>query len=331
MNEADLVDGHGGRIDAMSRAFPQAPLPWLDLSTGINPLAYPFPDLPRDVWTRLPTAALRQSCEAAMATAFACNPAACRAVAGTELAIRHLPALLGSRTVAVRAPSYADHATSWRKAGARVLTMTDPLTATGEADAVVVVNPNNPDGHRWSVEQLDAARRELEGRGGWLIVDEAYAELDPARSVAGLAGAGGLIVLRSFGKFFGLAGIRLGAVLAPPEFLQRLHEMLGEWDVSGPALAAGTRVYGDTGWQDDMRRRLADEARDLVAVLRGAGLDDIGGTDLFRYVRVGSAPALWRQLAERGIAVRRFAEDAHHLRIGLPGSAETLDRLAEAL
>lgn len=331
MSQEDLIAGHGGQIDAMAHAFHDAPLPWIDLSTGINPFPYSVPDLSADAWTRLPTASLRQACEAAMATAFGCRIDSCRAVAGTEVAIRQLPAVLGSERVAVRAPSYADHAMSWRAAGAQVVTLPDPLDAVGRVDVVVIVDPNNPDGRRWPRERIESARAELAARGGWLIIDEAYADLDPSRSMAPCAGDAGLIVLRSFGKFFGLAGVRLGAVLAPTALLAALSESLGGWDVSGPALSIGSKAYGDTHWQEDMRSRLARAAGDLSAVLQNSGLEDIGGTHLFRYVRSRDAVACWRRLAEQGIAVRRFAGDNHHLRIGLPVDERARGRLAEAL
>ena len=331
MTDADLVFGHGGRIDAMARAFPEAPLPWVDLSTGINPFSYPVPEMPVDAWARLPGEAARASCETAMAGAFGCDPAFCRAVAGTEIAIRQLPSILHAKMVAVRAPSYADHAHSWRSAGAKVLSVSDPLELVEEADVVVLVNPNNPDGNCWPVERIEHARARLAARGGWLIVDEAYADLDPSKSVAPFAGREGLIVLRSFGKFYGLAGLRLGAVLAAPNILRRMGERLGGWDVSGPALAIGAAAYADRDWQATTRGHLARQMEATRAMLASSVLEDRGGTDLFRFVRTSDATILWRQLAQHGVAVRRFAGDDHHLRIGLPADAAALARLAQAL
>ena len=331
MSDPDLVSGHGGRIDAMARAFPDAPLPWIDLSTGINPAPYPLPQIPTDAWTRLPGEVARASCENAMAGAFGCDPAYCRAVAGTEVAIRQLPSILRAKTVAVRAPSYADHAHSWRSDGASVVTGLDPLELVEEADVLVLVNPNNPDGHCWPVERIEHARARLAKRGGWLIVDEAYADLDPSKSVAPFAGRQALIVLRSFGKFYGLAGLRLGAVLALPDVLREIGERLGGWDVSGPALAIGKSAYANVEWQAATRKHLVLRMHKLRTLIASAGLNDRGGTDLFRFVQASDAPALWRKLARHGIAVRRFAGDDHHLRIGLPADAAQFDRLAEAL
>ena len=196
---------------------------------------------------------------------------------------------------------------------------------------MVLVNPNNPDGHCWPVERIEHARARLAKRGGWLIVDEAYADLDPSKSVAPFAGRRGLIVLRSFGKFSGLAGLRLGAVLAPPDVLREVGEGLGGWDVSGPALAIGKAAYGNRQWQVATREYLALRMHELRTLIASSDLNDRGGTDLFRFVQASDATARWRQLARHGIAVRRFVEDDHHLRVGLPADAAQLDRLAEAL
>ncbi|MEM7781092.1 MAG: threonine-phosphate decarboxylase CobD [Pseudomonadota bacterium] len=322
--------GHGGQIDAMATAFPDAPLPWIDLSTGINPFAYPLPPIPTEAWARLPTAADRERCEAAMAAAFGCERAHCRAVPGTELVIRQLPRILKVKRVALRGRSYADHIESWRAAGAKVISVDDPLEHVGAVDAVVLVNPNNPDGKRWSLDRIEATRAKLASRGGWVIVDEAYADLDPALSMAAMAGREGLIILRSFGKFFGLAGIRLGAVLAAPSTLSDLADQLGEWDVSGPAQSLGASAYADLEWQNATRLKLRTARDDLSKLLASAGIEEVGGTDLFRFVRVRDAAALWEALASKGIAVRRFHSDDHHLRIGLPDT-DGLCRLAEAL
>lgn len=325
-----VLQGHGGQIDAMASAFPNAPQPWIDLSTGINPFPYPLPPISQDAWTRLPTAADREECEGAMAAAFGCDRASCRAVPGTELLIRQLPAILGAKRVVLRARSYADHGESWRAAGADVKAVDDPLGHVENADAVVLVNPNNPDGARWPVEKIEGARAALARRGGWLILDEAYADLDPTLSASMMAGRAGLVILRSFGKFFGLAGVRLGAVLGPPAILSSLADKLGGWDVSGPALSIGAHAYADLDWQKATRVKLRVARRDLTGLMETVGMRQLGGTDLFRFVRVPNAETAWEILANKGIAVRRFPGDHQHLRIGLP-DPDALIRLGEAL
>lgn len=322
---------HGGALDRVAIRFPSAPLPWIDLSTGINPWSWPVDRVDPDPFHRLPTHGDMKRCRTAMAKAFAAPASALTLVPGTEIAIRLLPHALAARRVAVLSPSYGDHAETWSAAGTELVSTADPLGHVDDADIVVLCNPNNPDGRCFDVGALSNARERLARRGGWLIVDEAYADLDPARSLAPLAGSPGLVVLRSTGKFFGLPGLRLGAVLGPPTLAAALECLLGVWRVSGPALAIGTRAYADIEWQESMRRQLTAARARLDALLEAGGERVAGGTDLFRYVEVNDAHATWRKLCEHGIYTRRFDWARSHLRIGLPGTPEAEARLASAL
>ena len=305
---------HGGALDRMQAAYPNAPTPWVDLSTGINPWPYPVGALPPEAWQHLPTAAAMQACRAAMARAIGAPEASLLLAPGSELLIRLLPTVIAPRTVAVASPTYGDHARAWRASGAEVIETTDPLAEAGKVDALVLCNPNNPTGMVLERSQMGQALTRQAARNGWLIVDEAYADLCPALSLAPLAGAGNLIILRSFGKFYGLAGLRLGV-----------------WPVSGPALAIGAQAYADLAWQDATRDQLAAARRRLDKILLDSGLWIVGGTDLFRLARTDNARQLWHQLAEAGLYVRRFDYAPDLLRIGLPANTEAEHRLAAAL
>jgi cobalamin biosynthesis protein CobC len=322
---------HGGALDRMQAAYPYAPTPWIDLSTGINPWPYPVGALPPSAWEHLPTAAAMQACRAAMARAIGAPEASLLLAPGSELLIRLLPTVIAPRTVALASPTYGDHARAWRASGADVTETADPLAEAGKVDALVLCNPNNPTGTVLERSQLGQALTRQVARNGWLIVDEAYADLVPALSLAPLAGAGNLIILRSFGKFYGLAGLRLGALLGPPALLEAMSQRLGVWPVSGPALAIGTQAYSDGLWQAETRDRLAATRRRLDKILLDTGLWLIGGTDLFRLVKTEKAPQLWHRLAEAGIYVRRFDYAPDLLRIGLPADAAAEHRLAAAL
>ncbi len=325
---------HGGALDRLRHQFPDAPQPWLDLSTGINPWPYPHTDCPRSVFEHLPRQEDFAVCREAMAHAFNAPIDNLLIAPGSELLIRLLPTVLRLRSVAVLAPGYGDHGKAWRAAGAAVTDRASPLDRAldsgTDTDAVVLCNPNNPDGQLFDPDVLDALRARLARRGGWLIVDEAYADLKPALSCAPLAGSDGLIVLRSFGKFYGLAGLRLGALLAPSAILRAMAVRLGVWPVSGPALAIGARAYSDCAWQLQTRQQLPTAATALDAALRKAGHPACGGTALFRYLRCPDALALWERLARSGVYTRRFAWSREHLRIGLPDSDAALARLAAA-
>lgn len=233
---------HGGALDSMRRRFPEAPEPWIDLSTGINPWPWPVPASHYSGLNRLPGAAELASCEAAMAAAFGAPRETVLAAPGSEMLIRLLPTVLQPRRVAILAPSYGDHAQVWKQVDCELVESRDPL-ADAAADAVVICNPNNPDGRRFERTELTEALSRLTARGGWLIVDEAFADLEPGLSIAPLAGSGNLLALRSIGKFFGLAGLRLGALLAPPDIRRAMADRLGSYFRAG-AIRRRRRLSG---------------------------------------------------------------------------------------
>jgi cobalamin biosynthetic protein CobC len=240
------------------------------------------------------------------------------AVPGTEVAIRLLPSLLPREKVAVLSPTYGSYAAAWPDADLNSLVPADATIA-------VVVNPNNPDGRIIPPAALPRAR--------WLIVDEAFGDVVPEASVipSMKAEAGrDTIVLRSLGKFYGLAGLRLGFVAGSPVMAQRLSDRLGDWPVSGPAIAIGAAVLADNAWRDAMRAQLKTEAAALRALLTEHHLAIVGGTDLFVLAETDHAPALHGALARLGVWTRAFADHRRWLRFGLPGAAN-LDRLASAL
>lgn len=316
--------GHGGRLGAARAAWPDAPTPWLDLSTGINPRPYPAPNLAPETWSRLPDPESLRALETVAAGTFGVeDPARVVAAAGSEALIRLLPRLLAARRVAISARTYGGHAEAWRAAGAEIV---DP--GDRSADLRVLVNPDNPTGRALPPDQM------VEMTDKPLLVDEAFVEVDPTLSVAPLAGAPGherLIVLRSFGKFHGLAGARLGFLVAEPDLTARVRQALGDWPVSGPAIAAGLAAYADAAWAVQTRQRLIEDTVQLDRLLRGAGFEIAGGTPLFRLARAPDAPRRFEALARAGILTRPFAWDETLIRFGLPGPEPDWLRLADAL
>jgi cobalamin biosynthesis protein CobC len=296
---------------------------WLDLSTGINRRPWPVPSLPPSVWHDLPPAAATRAAEAA-ARALWGAPGAL-AVPGAQWAIEALPRLGKPRRAAVLAPSYNEHVAQLRAAGWVVDEVAGPEGMAG-ADLAVLVNPNNPDGRCWHPPEVLA----LAERVGLLVVDESFADIAPDLSVAAHAGEG-LVVLRSLGKFWGLAGVRLGFVLAGPRLRAVLAEQLGLWAVSGPALALGAAALADRDWARRMRGQLARDARRLDALAGSAGWRVVGGTDLFRLYDTPDAAAAQTHLARAGIWTRRFPYSATWLRLGLPGPEAEWARLIAAL
>jgi len=319
---------HGGNLRQAAATFGRPPGDWIDLSTGINPLGYPIPELSAKAWHRLPEA------EPALL------PAACHyygmpallAVAGTQAAIQALPRLRPPSQVVVAAPSYAEHAHHWAMHGhqMRQVAYAELDAALGDADVVVVCNPNNPTGQMLAPERLLAWAAQLAGRGGWLVVDEAFADTAPQASVGQWSERPGLIVLRSVGKFFGLAGLRLGFVGAEAALLERLAAMLGPWAVSGPAQQIALAALEDKAWQSASRTRLIADGRRLHQLLAAHGIA-ASGCALFQWWPEARAEAFRHHMAVRGIWVRFFPHAAHGIRLGLPASEHDWQQLTLAL
>ena len=319
---------HGGRIRRAAQRYGIALEQWLDLSTGINPTSWCGIDVPRSAWARLPE---DDDGLLAAAQSYFGVPQVLP-VAGSQAAIMQLPQLRAPGTVGVLAPSYAEHALRWREAGHEVvpLTLADCRAAADSLDVLVLVNPNNPTGERIARAPLLEWHARLAARGGWLIVDEAFADADPSDSVVSCTRREGLIVLRSLGKFFGLPGARVGFVLAARKFLDALEERLGPWTLSGPARFIAQQALADRPWQSAMRAQLHAHSARLIALLRRRGLPPAGGCDLFQWVPTVAATALHEALAREGILTRLF-DAPSGLRFGLPGHDAQWERLERAL
>lgn len=323
---------HGGDLERAEAIHGRPADGWLDLSTGINPWPYPLPAIPDEAWTRLPGAAALGALHAAAREAYGVDPAAgIVAAPGTQALIQLVPRLVVAGEVRVLGPTYGEHAPAWALAGHAVAEVAEVSALPDGLAGVVVCNPNNPDGRVVGREDLLDLAGRLAGMGGLLLVDEAFADVTPEASVADAAATPGLVVLRSFGKFFGLAGLRLGFALAAPETAERLATLLGPWAVAGPALAVGRQALADAAWIAGMRRRLAGETAALRQVLADGGLELQGGTDLFQLVRCPDAEALQQRLAAHGIWIRVFPGRPGLARFGLPGGDAARARLARAL
>ena len=260
-------------------------------------------------------------------------PSAAHVVAapGTQILLPIVARLAPPGRAAVVTPSYGEFAPAAALAGHDAVPVRD-MAAVGDAQLVLVGNPNNPDGRLFARTDLIALAKSLRRRGGLLVVDEAFMDVGPdGESLTPDVAIGNVVVLRSFGKFFGLAGLRLGFALAAPQLAARIAAVLGPWAVSGPALVIGTAALGDKIWIERTRRRLAMAAEKLDAILYGAGLDIVGGTSLFRLARTPRAPALFDHLGRAGILVRRFPAQTEWLRLGVPADAQAWRRLHSAL
>lgn len=319
---------HGGNILQAARRYAIPPQDWLDLSTGINPLGWPVPALPAETWRRLPETddGLTEAAAAYYGTPLLLP------VAGSQAAIQWLPALRPASRVGILRPSYLEHAHAWARHGHRLIELDERAIAPAlnDLDVLVLCHPNNPSGYRFAPETLLDWRARLAAHGGWLVVDEAFVDAEPALSIIPQVGAPGLIVLRSLGKFFGLAGARVGFVAAWPALLAQMQEQLGPWTVNGPARWIAHHALQDTAWQRQTRDRLRRDSARLAALLARHDLAPAGGTALFQWICTDRAAEWHDALARQGILTRLFAAPAS-LRCGLPGADCEWTRLESAL
>lgn len=309
---------HGGRLRAAAQHFAIPLDQWIDLSTGISPWLYPISNIPDNAWHRLPEP--DDGLDAIAGTYYG-NPALL-ATAGSQPAIQQLPILFSPRQVAIVGPTYNEHLAAWRNAGHSVQ-IVDTLAAAldSAADIVVLCNPNNPTATHYPPADLMAAAALLNERAGWLLVDEAYGDAYPESSVTPMAGtdrAPRLITLRSLGKFFGLAGARVGFVFANTALLDRLSNQLGPWTISGPARWAAQQALANTSWQANQITHIRDAGRRLNQLITSTiDLNEpVKSTGLFSAFHLANAGDFFEHLAQQGILVRLFQEESL-IRIGI--------------
>jgi cobalamin biosynthetic protein CobC len=332
-NTAAELRIHGGRIDTAALLYPSAPQPWIDLSTGINPIAWPVPQIPLARYQRLPLASEIEQMTAAAAEAYGLPAnAAIVPVSGSEIAIRLLPRMMGDGRIGILMPTYGSHAAAWRDAGAEVhelVALPDPNIH--DLQTLVVVNPNNPDGRAIARAKLAAFAEAWTASGRRLIVDEAFADVRTDVSLLARPELPvGVVVLRSLGKFFGLAGLRVGFVVVHEPDASAWRQLLGDWPVSGPACEIAALALRDAAWIATARARLAADRRRLDGTLGRAGLKLLGGTDLFGLFEGSDGIDLLDHFARAGILIRGFSAPPRRYRFGLPADEAAWRRLEAA-
>lgn len=306
---------HGGNLALAAVQFGIPLDRWLDLSTGINPNGYPLPEIPPSAWQRLPldndglieAACAYYGCKFALATA------------GSQAALQVLPQLRAPSKIAMPSLMYQEHAKAWQRAGHEVIKFEyyPDENIIKNVDVVLLCNPNNPTATQFSVAELLSWHAQLAKRGGWLIVDEAFIDAAPEQSIAQHAHVEGLFVLRSLGKFFGLAGARVGFLLGTEHVLLRAQEEIGPWSIPGPSRLVARQALTDKAWQQNTRLQLPVSSQRLANLLTQYGLVPKAGTVLFQFIPTELAIAWQQHLAKHGIWVRLFANEPA-LRFGLP-------------
>jgi cobalamin biosynthetic protein CobC len=329
-NDQSAIE-HGGNLHDAKARFPEAPEPWIDLSTGINPTPYPFEPPPLSAYARLPSPGDILELERVAAQAYgAPDPAGVIAAAGSQPIIQLLPRLRPIGRVTVLGPTYGEHQRCWLAAGHRVEVVAglDEAVRT-RPDVMVVVNPNNPDGRVIATETFRSIAKDLASLGAWLVVDEAFADLEDGVSLVPDLPANA-IVLRSLGKAYGLAGLRVGFAVTKPRLAEAIRTGIGPWAVSGPAIAIGAAALSDAAWLAGQARLLKESSAKLDRHLVNAGFTIVGGTRLFRLAFHPQAQQRFKQFAQKGLWCRQFPENPDLLRFGNP-TADAWERVVAAL
>lgn len=319
---------HGGCLETAIRKYGLPRSRWIDLSTGINPFPYPLPIIPADDWCRLPEQKLFDSVLKAAQIYYGTRDSDhIIAAPGSQALIQWLPRLVTSTKVAIVGPTYAEHAEVWRHANHNVIEVVNISEISQDSNVIVLVNPDNPTGYILTKTEIDQLRRP----GRLIILDEAFADVVPDISNVDCVNGGSFIILRSFGKFFGLAGVRLGFAIGEVTWIRRLAKALGPWAVSGVALRIAQSALKDKKWIKSTRRCLHQNAIRLDALLHQHRCQILGGTDLFRTISHAHAASLYDHLARHAILVRSYPEIPNRLRFGLPGKEKEWQRLKIAM
>lgn len=326
------IPRHGGDLVHAQSQYGTPQGGWLDLSTGINPVCYPAPPIDAAELAALPGRDDQDALiEAARAAYGLPTGVPLIATPGTEIALRLLPFVAPAGAVAIVGPTYESHRDAWATTKRHVVEISEIGDIPDNAAIVVLANPNNPDGRILAPTNLDDLAARLASRAGVLVVDEAFADLDPKVSIMPSLDAVPAVVLRSFGKFFGLAGLRLGFVGGSATIVDQLRTLLGDWPVSNAALTIGRAALADRHWQIATRLEIAGKAEHMQAIMHRHGLPIVGGTDLFTLVEHPTAFLIHTHLAKVGIWTRSFSDRLDRIRFGLPANETSFVRLDEGL
>ena len=318
---------HGGEVAVAAKEFGLPEDQWIDLSTGINRTSYPNTHLSAAVFQALPNITdMEHLLTKAKMFYEIKNSSEIIAGPGTQSILQNLPLLFPKREISILSPTYSEHQYTWEQAGNKVLPVST-LNAVPHDIVAVVVNPNNPNGKKYQVEDLLNLSENLE----LLVIDEAFCDCSPNLSVIPHLSKHKILVLRSLGKFFGLAGLRLGFAVGMPKITQQILSRLGPWAVSGPAIEIGTRALSDTSWVSGMRRMLKSQSLRLNNILEKQNISILGGTTLFTLIKTRHASEIFSALATEGILVRQFENYKTWLRIGLPGAENEWQKLEYTL
>lgn len=330
---------HGGNLTEAIKQYNITKENWLDLSTGISPWTYPFQPLPDRVWQELPPSG--SELLASAAKFYDVKQNSITATPGSQIAIRLLPQLFEPSKVAIPTLGYKEHAASWQMANHQTLHYHDAtelleLINTNRVEHVVVINPNNPNGEKLNLRTLDRIILKI---SGICIIDEAFIDYydddfdegDDSTSISSATKVlsdfeyDNLIILRSVGKFFGLAGIRLGFCIGFHPSLQTLNALLQPWSISHASQYIGIQALQDKQWQQQQRVKIKQHQNAFQMALNdllNQHLEQHTSAEAGLFTTVFADDTalnkLHHQLAKQGILTRLDNDQQSWLRFGLP-------------
>ena len=321
-NKTSLV--HGGQLLTVAQQYNRPLEQWLDLSTGIAPFSYPINDIPAKYWQDLP----QVNDELIAAAKCYYQTEHCLPCHGSQAVIERLPKFWlekypQAQTVYLPKVGYKEHQKAWLQAGFSATFYQDDLPKEIENNSVIVViNPNNPSGKLFNKEELLQCYQRVQLANGLMIVDEAFMDVvEPNQSLTPHIEDDHLIILRSFGKFFGLAGLRIGFVCASERWLKVMSASFGPWHVNGPAQYVALQALQDNHWQAQQRHKLQQQMIKLRQLLQKQLSADLVGCLLFVTAYVNNAEQVYSKLCQQGVYVR-LTDEKHSLRFGIATDAQ---------
>ena len=324
MTNKDLNIHHGGDIDLAIKKYGGEREDWIDLSTGINGTSYPWQQSIKFELRNLPSNKLLVNLERAASAAYkVAENTETAAVSGAQQIISLLPICLKSyNSVAILGPTYNEYEKAFKSSGIKAQTVSE-VSKLSSSDIAIIVNPNNPTGKVIAEEILD----DLSKKVRILIIDESFKTFSSRR----IQKFENVIQINSLGKFFGLAGVRLGFVSGPSDFIKSVRRMLGPWPISSIAAEIGTIALNDNTWISEMEKILLEGSNVLHKACSTKNWKLVGKTNLFHTYATSSSLEVEKQFAAHYIWIRTFDYSETWVRLGIPTSKYEWTRVRQAL
>ena len=308
-----MIREHGGDIDNAIKKYGGNKDDWIDLSTGINPNHYPYKLINIRELQNLPYKNDIDNLNK-LAKKYFQTTACVRAVSGAQGGINILPFLLPNKTVSILSPTYNEYQNVFSNSLKKIINVKN-LSELKKSQIAIICNPNNPDGKLYSNDNLLKISKSVE----YLIIDESFIDQYPRKSLSHkLDDQTNILILRSFGKFFGLAGIRLGFLISNKEIDKKIQFLIGNWPISNVAINVASKALIDHVWIMNTISFLKEGSYFLDCLASEINWKVVGGTNLYRLYETPNAHDAQNKLANFKIWSRRFSYSKKWIRLGIP-------------